>query len=118
MIPPFDLFDRPDDPLPPDFDLPLAVVFRAVPVALVPDADCLAPPDAVRLPAPPLLVAVEVLEPPDRDAVADLAAPAFEPAFLAVPGDFEAPVLLVEELLDPVLLFEPAVFDVAAFPPP
>jgi hypothetical protein len=118
MMPPSVFFDRVDVPFPFDFDLPLAAVFFAVPVVLVPPADCLAPPEAVRLPAPPLFAAVDVFEPPEREAVADLAAPAFEPAFLAVPVDLEAPVLLVAELFEAALLFEPPVFDVADLLPP
>ena len=116
MIPPFALFDRLDDPV--DFDIPLGLVFRAVPVDFVPPADCLAPPDAVRFPAPPLFVAVDVFDPPDREAAADLAAPAFEPAFLVVPGVLEAPVLPAPELFDAALLFEPPVFDAADLLPP
>ena len=118
MIPPLAFFERLDDRFPFDFDLPPAVVFLEVSAALLPPADCLAPPEAVRFPAPPLFVAVEVFEPPVREAAADLAAPTFEPAFLAVPGDFDAPVLLVPELFDAALLFEPPVFDVADLVPP
>ena len=76
----------------------------------------MAPPDAVRFAVPPLFVAVEVFEPPEREAATDFAAPAFEPDFLAVPGDFEAPVLLAAELFEAELLLEPPVFEVAALP--
>ena len=108
MIPPFGFFVRAADPFPLELDLLLAIVLFAVPVVF-------APPDAVRLPAPPLFVAVEVFEPPERDAVADLAAPAFEPAFFDVPGDFDAPVLLAPLLFEAVLLLDPPVFDEADF---
>jgi hypothetical protein len=115
MIPPFPFafFDPTVGRLPFNSDLLLAAAFFVVPVTFFRLADCLAPPEAVRLPAPPLFVAVDVLEPPEREAVADFAAPAFDPAFLAVLADLEAPVLLVPELLEVALLFEPPVVDVA-----
>ena len=108
--------ERVGEPFP--FDLPRAAVFLAPPLDLAPPADCLAPPDAVRLPAPPLFVAVDVFEPPDREEVADFAAAALVLAFLAVPGDFEAPVLLALDDLDAELLFAPPVLEVADLFPP
>lgn len=101
---PFELFAR--LPL-----LPLAVVFlaRAVFEAL----DCLAPPAAVRLPAAPLLLAVDDLDLPERDAVADREPAAFEAAFLLVPADLDAPVLLAPEPFDAVLFFAPPDFAAA-----
>ena len=83
-----------------------------------PPFDCFAPPDAVRLPAAPLLVPVEVLDPPRFDAVLDDAVVRFEVAFLAVPADFEAPVRLALELFEFALFFDPPVFDVADLLPP
>lgn len=78
----------------------------------------LAPPDAVRFPAAPLLVPVEVLEPPDFEEVADRAADDFDAAFLAVPADFEAPVLLAVELFDVAPFREPPVDAVPDLFPP
>ena len=80
--------------------------------------DCLAPPAAVRLPAAPLLVAVDVFEPPDFDALVERAVEDLEAAFLLVPADLDAPVLLVPELLDVELFFEPPVFAEADLLPP
>jgi hypothetical protein len=120
MIPPS--FDRASDPLPDDLALPFEEVFLAVARPLPADfdtpLDCFAPPDAVRLPAAPLFVPVEVLEPPDLEAAADLAVPPFDPADFVVPAVLEAPVLLIPELLDEELLFEPPVFAVPDLEPP
>jgi hypothetical protein len=42
----------------------------------------------------------------------------FEPAFFAVPADFDAPVLLIAELFEVAVFFAPPVFAVAErFPP-
>ena len=102
--------------LPSPDDFPDPVLF--VPVDLAFPLDCLAPPDAVRLPAAPLLVAVEVFEPPDFEAVTERTVEVFDPAFLLVPADVDAPVLLVPELFEVELLFEPPVFAVADLFPP
>jgi hypothetical protein len=88
---------------PPEFDLP---------------ADCLAPPEAVRFPAAPLLVPVELLDPPRAEDVEALAVPPFEPALLAAVDVFDAPVLELLELFAPELLLEPPVFAVADLPLP
>lgn len=120
MIPP--LLLREFDRLPEAFDFPFEVVFLAVarllPADLETPLDCLAPPDAVRLPAAPLLVPVEVFEPPDLEADADLEVPPLDPAVLPLAGVLEAPVLLIPELLDEELLFEPPVFAVPDLLPP
>ena len=109
-------------PLPADLVLPEGAVFLEevvwFPVDLAVPLDCFALPAAVRLPAAPLLVAVEVFEPPDIDAVADRADEVLEAVFLLVPADLEAPVLLVPELLEVELLVEPPVFAEADLFPP
>lgn len=109
-------------PFPEDLDLAAGAVFLEevawVPVDLAVPLDCFAPPDVVRLPAAPLLVAVEVFEPPDFEAVADLEVVAFEADFLLVPADLDAPVLLVPELREVELFFELPVFAVADLFPP
>jgi hypothetical protein len=88
---------------PPEFDLP---------------ADCFAPPEAVRFPAAPLLVPVELLDPPRAEDVEALAVPPFEPALLAAVDVFDAPVLELLELFAPELLLEPPVVAVADLPLP
>ncbi len=70
------------------------------------------------MPAAPLLVAVEVLEPPDFEAVAERAVEDLEAAILVVPADLEDPVLLVRELLEVELFVEPPVFAEADLFPP
>lgn len=106
-------------------------VFAPVPVELLPalldlveppeldrPADCFAPPDAVRFPAAPLLVPVDVLDPPRAEAVEALAVPPLEPDLFAVVEVFDAPVLELLELFAAELLFEPPVFAVADLPLP
>jgi hypothetical protein len=82
---------------PPEFDFP---------------ADCFAPPEAVRFPAAPLFVPVDVLDPPRADAVEAFEVPPLDVAFLAVVAIFDAPVLELLELFAPELLFDPPVFPV------
>ena len=121
-IPPLFFLAGVPEPLPDEALLPLPEDFLAavvlVPVERAVPLDRLAPPDAVRLPAPPLFVAVEVFEPPDFEAVAERAVEAFEPAFLFVPVDLDAPLLVIPELFEVELLLEPPVFAVADFLPP
>ena len=122
-IMPLSLFLVPDlVPPPEDLDLAEDAVFLEevdwVPVDLAVPLDCFAPPDAVRLPAAPLLVAVEVFEPPDFEAFADLEVVAFEADFLLVPAELDAPVLLVPELREVELFFELPVFAAADLFPP
>jgi len=62
------------------------------------DPACFAPPAAVRLPAPPLLVAVDVFDPPRFDEVVALATVFFDADFFDFVSAVEAPVL--EELED------------------
>ena len=123
IIPPPVFFDFAADPLPEVLPRPFDVVFfcddelaRADLTPLL--FEFFAPPDAVRLPAAPLFVPVEDFDPPEFDAVVERAVELLVAAFVEVPADLEAPVLLADELFVPALFLDPPVDAVPDLFPP
>lgn len=121
-MPPLFFFLRSLEPFPVVLALPEGAAFRDavvwVPADRAVPLDCLAPPDAVRFPAAPLLAAVDDFEPPDFDAAAERAVEDLDAVFLLVPADLDAPVLVVPEDFAVELFLEPPAFaDADLFPP-
>jgi hypothetical protein len=87
------------------FGLEFSRAFEAVP-------DFFAPPAAVLLPSPPLLLAVDVFDPPRLDEVVALAAVFLDDESFDLVPTVEAPVFVELEDLAPALILEFPVFAV------